>query len=973
MRSIVAFIMLIFFLPIGGRAMPFAKDTFRIQSDLPVAGKKGYPQFTMYYQADSEFAGRLTVSVVRVVHDTDSVCVLYARIDSQLFKKGLGRVDLKFDASDSELVANSNFAAILKKTASIPFGKYVTTISVLPKSKSEPFFYKGLFKSDSLLKKNSRLSQDIRGATASSHSMVSRLFTFRPPAETAQTARTLQNNRARIAYSAKMKGLTATFGSDGKYTFVDYAYKDWYIGRYRVKAVDTLREKGSLDKVETTEQPYDNGVDKDLIDHPSLFSQSKHSGTEAKKCDETRGEVIVSNDFATGQEQYSAMDNNFQTVRGQIEIPVLGLPVQAEGFYTTQDLDRSAKMSYFHVHYDVNALKKKLAQRVSGYRDKYDETTSKSHGMSTIYGTAMEQAMRQRASLQNDLVAEENRARQQVPEKGTAGGPDTAVNIQGVSDTGGKKQSADSAHVAKSVDDLKNSASSFEQSADSKAAAKQQEIAALDKKIARYQQLLAQDENTNHFDSLVGYDKTKGLDGQSDVTYKKLVQKSSGILPDGEAKRFITGLSSFDAGMFSKEESKYTNSGQMVKGVSATYDFKYFEAGTMVGKMQIIGRDGTADKYTCYSERLTFKPLKGQKASLIYYGYSVDKAMVAGDAFFSHASISAPDFFRPTNIVSCKYDGKLWKSLKLEGEIGVCTGGAETPSGQNYPLGERLADRFAGVWDLAKQDAEVSAGYENMGKGFVNNTLTATPSGMEQYRISCKKGFWESHIKVGVEYDYLIQNNFTTRSSYSKAGFDIKTTFKKLPALSASYKPFITFQAYNDTFNIPRRMLFGSATSLRGSYKFKHQSQSWQINVVYSKTSTVADTSNYGSESLQTVCNYGTKVWNASVTTGYTEAYGASVPIQGKVWLFGVSADKKVGKSFSVSAGQDWGWHSFGLVKAGVSGGVSYRSTKVPYTFRVNMRFSDYRSGAGGVWQSPFGGRVEMGYRFKSTNSKNGV
>src|SRR5579872_1488785 len=140
------------------------------------------------------------------------------------------------------------------------------------------------------------------------------------------------------------------------------------------------------------------------------------------------------------------------------------------------------------------------------------------------------------------------------------------------------------------------------------------------------------------------------------MTYKQMAKKGDALLPDGQAKGFIAGITNFDAGMFPKEESKYTMSGQQMKGVDCGYDLGICQAGVTLGKTEYVGRDGTLDKYTCYSERTTFKPIKKQKLSLIYYGYTADRKMT-GDAFFNNANISAPGFFEPVNIISTKYDG----------------------------------------------------------------------------------------------------------------------------------------------------------------------------------------------------------------------------------------------------------------------------------------------------------------------------
>ena len=504
---------------------------------------------------------------------------------------------------------------------------------------------------------------------------------------------------------------------------------------------------------------------------------------------------------------------------------------------------------------------------------------------------------------------------------------------------------------------------------------KQKEITALDKKIEKYQLLLAQSENTNRFDSLVGYDKTKDLSKQSDMSYRKMVKQSSDLLPDGEAKRFVTGLSSFDAGMFPKMESKYTMSGQMVKGADVGYQLGIVETAVMVGKTQYVGRDGTLDKYTCYSGRVSVKPLKGQKLSLLYYGYTVDHNMITGDAFFKDASISAPSFFQPVHIVSGKYDASISKVVNMDAEVATSFQSSDKSNLPAYTQSDKMAYHFAADGNIPTTGVTLLGSYENTGKGFVNNTLPASLSGTAQYKVGGKSSFFKSLLTLGIEYNYLIQHNYASQSSNTKWGFEGKLNFKKIPSFSFSYKPFTTFQSYNDTLNIPQRLLLGSVTTAKSTYRIRMHEKSLNFSLVYNKSVTTMDSGKTGTQMMQFSTIYSDKIWNATANIGFTHLTGTnSLTIQTQpdnTKFLSLTGDYKLNPMVSISGGQDFGLTSFGFCKYGINAGTSYRPKQSPLTIRVNIRYTTYQLNKGDPWKQLFSGKLDLMYRFKTKTIKN--
>src|SRR5690606_28311624 len=208
-----------------------------------------------------------------------------------------------------------------------------------------------------------------------------------------------------------------------------------------------------------------------------------------------------------------------------------------------------------------------------------------------------------------------------------------------------------------------------------------------------------------------------------ETTYKQLAKSASGLLPVGKAKTFIAGLTSLDAGIFPKYVSKYTMGGQQLKGLDLGYDIGFAQIGLSAGSIEYAGRDGTLDKYSSYSARVMFAPANGQKAGLVYYGYTPSKSMLQGDDFFKNTDISLPSFREPVSIVSATYEGIIAKTVTIDAEAATSF---RKGSGQNLQNGfdaYRLAWHLHAEGRIPKTSLALTGSYEHGGKDFQNSTL----------------------------------------------------------------------------------------------------------------------------------------------------------------------------------------------------------------------------------------------------------
>ena len=963
---------------------------FRIHTDLPIINDDKNILLDVFYSTDSSFTGVFQVQFFKYQTDEDSTLVLNKKNLTVVFKKGVNKIRLDFGKTDSNTTYASKFYEILKRTENVTPGSYKVFLTVKDSDRVIHSVY--IHEIDSTLSPNSPIRKDINKnlAPKSKSFLGMRLNKVADHAGSSDAGKSLLKAKNKVDKAARKRGLTAVQYEKNKKSYVDLFYDDWFAGRYEVK--DNQKLSKHLNDEENLNGG-SNSVNSNSMDHPSMVSQYK-SNNKSKKDDEVKGEIALNTNLSSGQEQYSGVDNNYYEVRGRIQMPIASIPVEVEGYYTSQDNNRPIKSSYFRVHYDVEKMKEDLKKSTGSYNSKFSEMKSKGTGMTQLYKSSISNLEGQKSKLEGEIASEANTKNTGI---GQFNDKKLVTGIEGdlkkeTKDTTGIKQSIsnsdDSASSTSGVDSSKKAMDSMlsnskaeakekeaklkaeEDDAKKRVAEKRKQIDALEKRINKYKILLTQYENTNHFDSTLGYDKTKDISSQSDMTYKQMAKRSTNMLPDGRAKSFIAGITTMDAGTFPKDQSKYTMAGQMMKGLDFGYDLGFCETGATVGKTQYVGRDGSLDKYTCYSGKATFKPLKKQKISLLYYGYSPDRKMITGDAFFNNANISAPSFFQPVNIISTAYDGSISKYVTINSEVATSMQQSDRTIVPQYSLEDKMAYHFSVDGRIPKTTISLLGSYDKTGMGFVNNTLPLLLTGTEQYKISGRSDFLHSFLTLGIEYDQLIQNNFASKGTSTKWGFDIKTNSKKYPNISLSYKPFTTFQAYTDTLTIPQRPLLGSVWIGKATYQIRMHQKSIRFSVIYNQNTTTSDTSKYGSTLMQLSCIYSDKIMTNAVNVGQMQLSGTNVvaapTIPNTTTFLNHCTSYALNKKFSVSGGEDFGVAPFGFCRYSINGGVMYHPVKYPVMLRMNLRYNRYKLNEGDPWQEIYSGNIDLTYRFKS-------
>ncbi|MBS1778741.1 MAG: hypothetical protein JST70_05415 [Bacteroidetes bacterium] len=772
---------------------------------------------------------------------------------------------------------------------------------------------------------------------------------------------TIQKVSKRLDKTLGKKGFSTSYRQMNDKTYCDVHYGPRFVGYYEINmnepVADNIEKKKAL-----LSNNMASGVDTRLGSSTPVFSQMKDLYRNDNK-GEAKGNISISGNASTGQEEYSKSDNNYYEVAGKLEIPVMGIPVSVNGYYTSQDQNRIAKASYLNLHYDSEKAKSELLKLIGGYKSKYGEAVSKSNGMGKIYGTYLNSLQSEKDKLWTEISSETG-----ITDKAKFG-VDTAGLLKELAKPY-QKSSSELSDTKGKLNGVTNNATAPKEAVEkyNSAMRKYRRLQQLEKKVEYYSTLLRQCNNNNYFDSVIAYDNLKkvtdeNVDGKS---YKQLAKSAKGFLPDDKYKSFVSGLNSFDIGIFSKQVSSYTLNGQMIKGVDADYDLNLFSGGLTYGRVEYVDRDGQVDKYTTYSGRATFKPANMQTATIVYYGYTPSKRTVNENQFFDGVNSYMPSFQDPIHIVSVLYNAAINKHMRVEGEAASSFRNFDDYKKAEVPINNRMAYNVAIEGTIPKTYIDVRTGYEHIGRQFENNTLPVNMAGTQKYVAGAEGQFFNNFLSLGVEYNHLLQQNFASQSANSKWGFNIKTTSKRYPSASLSYKPFTTVRSYSDTLNIPQRPLLGEVWLGKLTYQIKKKEYVLRFTAIYNKNTSLVDTMRSANNVIQFNAIYTKAKASYMMNAGQThvDASGISV-LNGKTNFLTLAASYVINKQWNVNVGQDVGESRGLLSRYAFNLGGGYRFKKVPLSIRSNFRYNTYRVSEVQAWKTIYSCMLNMNWEFR--------
>lgn len=903
-----------------------------------------YAEFNTVYQPISfksanSFDTRLRLSSFQN-RGEDSICLYDLEFENIGFSKGVHEFSVDLNKNNRVHNISYRFLDVIKKFEFLPPGEYTTYITLYNKDNSDSSVFSFIWDIDSTLAYNSAFRNDIDEAIQEKTPapIPTRL---KKKALTGLSAKDINTQTGYLNKKIDKRYHTTSVVAHRNHTTYNAYYSDeWFLGYYQLHTKDASSNTITSEHNRLSDRPQAL-VNSRLGGFTGLNAQLKSFNKRKRKQDaeDIDGSITLSSNFSTGQEPNSMQDNNFQEIRGRVGMELFNTPVVIEGYYTTQDMNRKAKASFIRIKYDVEKAKNKLNKSAYNYKNSYENIKAGSGSVTEEAKGQILQLTRQNTAILKGLQKDFN----VTPEMLVSCGCDMDKLASGLDDSSKRKLYADKQNVQKKC----------QQATQSK-----QKIARLDKQLLQYR-------NQQYFDSALSYSKLQKIGSGQDMSAKDLSRASKHFLPLSQTSSFLSGLTRLDIGILNDYESNYTMSGQTLKGGSIGYDLTGAKITLSAGKTEYISRDGNLDRYNTYLLRADFKKVYKQKLSFLYYGYTPTKQIISDNSFFK-SDAALPNFQQPVHIVSLVHNGTITKSLAIESEGAVSyknVGNRALVTKDNWAL------KTGVIYNIPKANADLKAEWEHVGKSFENNALPYTRAATEKYTLSTQVFLFESFLRVGVQYNLLKQETFSSTGYNTKWGFDIQTRSKQYPNVYLSYKPFSTFRRFDDTLAIAQRPVSGSVWIARTSYHIKRKYVNHRFNLSYNRNQSSMDTIHYESQTIQGGYVYTTKTETINSNIGWLVQPVIAAKDPGgsmKSFFINASITRNINDKLTVNLGQDIAIAPFGIQRAITSLGTAYSFVKLPIMLYIQTRYSQIRLnetvGSKEIWNATFGAN----YRFKA-------
>lgn len=933
--------------------MTFARDTtatFDGYADMLYASNHKIHQ-DIYYKSNKSFDAKVKVTGYYFKGDDDSMRMFSIDVKSKI-KKGVNILRLDYSGSN-DYQLNADFAKILRDKDLVIPGSYKIKLSVSNALDKDTFRYTGFRQVDSNIDFTSGIGKGLASRIAD--------LGIDMPTHVQQTSAAGKITRLAARYFTK-KGLTQVKYEHGDTATIELYYNNWFVGKYEVN-------KASTGIILNQAKDFANGnlsvdfANNKLGSYQSLMSQIKAIKKDTKENNTMSGVISVSNNYSNDQEAYSDQDNYYYEVAGTLDVPVFSIPITIDGYYTSQDKHRPVKASYINFHYDADKAKEQLARLISSYNESAARTMAQGGSYKMIYGNMVqelnaakeEELAKLKGELGVNAIDPSN-----MNEDYIKGAAERYVENTVKDSTGNRLQNGkDSLMKNSKVKDKYERAMKL-----------YRKVLALEMQIQKYKQALVQYQKVLEYDSLLAYNKLQNMKHIDQMSYKDMVKSASDILPEGKAKRFVTGLTNFDVGIFPKTLSSYTFSGQTLKGLDVGYDVGFSTIGASYGTVEYIGRDGTMEQYKAYSARIQSKSIAGQQFGFIYYAYAPSQQLIKEDGFFKSTDFSLPSFRNKVQIVSGTYQGALTKLLSVSGELAYAKviGQSEAAADANNSFKNNTSYNVTLDGQVPKTTINISGTYEHVGSGFENNTLPIVMPGVDRYSIAGNGTFFRSYLRVGIQYSGLLQNNLYGKSTNAQWGFDIATQSRRFPNIYLSYKPFSTFRSFADTLSIAQKPILGAVWTGRGNYIFKKNKHVWQFVLLYNRNNSISDSVNYSSSLFQATASYTFNKTMFSLNIGSSHIHTNIAPVVYPQYnnntFVNIMAGLLVTPPLYISPGIDLAFNESGVCRYGLSTGLSYNFKRLPFTIRANMRYDKYKMELSDPWKNIYAGGIDITWKF---------
>lgn len=933
--------------------------------------ENGFVQ-TILFEFPQATKGAVHVKAFQWRGPQDSLLIYELRTETHAFGAGASSRTWKLDQRLKDYKTDPGFAAVLRRFGTVPPGVYNIYVSI-DTGAAVPYAANARYMVDSNLAPNTRLRNMLNslfgaGGRNAKTALREQARDLRADAPAAPASADGAGASARMRRSFRsLKGLeTRTVRLDGTVQS-ELFYEDWFLGRYKLADARSMTASAEAE-YRSLQENAASKVERGLEGFRSVGSQVRELYTQSEDRN-LRGDIDMSFSSATGRDPYSSLDPTFADIHGVVSAEIKGIPVSVDGYYTTQDMNREAKASYFRFQYDAQKAKDKLMKLVGDYRSKFTETAAGAAGMEQVYGQYRDNLKKQAGALVSSTVREYG-VDETLMQDGAISREALLASLARKIDTASLMREARSAAVSAAAADSSCTAireryaaarEKLEASGE-EIRKRQRQYAEMQQKIEKYSAMLEQYRTQVSLDSAINYAPLEKLRAK-DASCKDIAKAAEGLLPDGKVRKAITGLTHLEGGILSRYESEYTLAGQTLKGISGGYDIGVATIGGAAGYTEYVNREGRVDRYFGYLGRVDLKEHAGQKLSFMYYGYSPTRQVLRTSHFAGNVEAAYPTFARPVQVLAVTHAGKFGRDLHWQSEVAASL--QQGAVGQTVGW-DNTALKSAADYAIPQTGVSLKGEWEHLGRNFENRSLPLSRAGTERYTAGASGDFLRNFLHLALTFNYLEQRNLSSTGYNTRWGFELRTRSKRYPNVQVAYRPFSTFRAVSDTLAVSQRPLFGEVRTAQASYQIKRRGgTSHRFSLSYNRNATTNDTLIYRSVTAQAGYLYADKNWMASLNGGWMELPMAAPEgySSGSSCFVSASGARAFGR-ITAHAAQDLALAPFGLQRLSTTAGAAYKLKTAPLSLRLTLRYTHYRQDAVSPAGSLLAAQLGFGWHF---------
>jgi len=847
----------------------------------------------------------------------DSVKLYESLYKNILINEGVSEHLFDLDQIGSKIQLNPIFYEIISANKKYSAGAYVINILAFDlNSKKEVYNRRVLFSVDSTLDLSSGIRQKINRIILNE-----KYFNWvrKPKSFPNSESKLDQVNQINAKIHSKTGFEANPLLIKGKY-YSELKHKNWFVGLYELRKVNELKNKIEAENFELKSDPT-NFISTDFGKLPSINNQIKIYNNTAKK--EINGEVTIQTCISNDQDPGSSLSNNYFDIQTSFSSKVGSFPIGVALYYTSLDNERQNTASYFRFFYNIDEAKSDIKKSIHVYDQKLQELESKQKGYALVYNEYLNRLNGEWTNLNSELVS--LKASNQLQENPTIN-PEIANRLLLQNDSLSKIRMASS--QAKKRDSINKVIE-----------LKQKKLELVQQKITKYRLLLNQYADRFKIDSTIAHKDGFNRKSVEDMSFKEMVNYANILLPDGKVKKFTSGLTHFEIGILNRYESKYTMSGQNLKGSSIGYDFGLASLSLSLGKTEYVSRSGAVESYSCLLLRSDFKKWKNQSFSVLYYNYSSPNDVLKSNNTLKN-DFSIPSLAKPTQILSISHEGKIGNYIRCQNEVASSFKNAINTKELGFSNTAFKSELEINI-PLIKSD--VKGSWEQIGKNFENKSLPLNRAATTHQIYSIQSELFKSKIIVGVQYNIIRQEYASSMATNEKWGFDCRTNLnKRFPSLGVSYKPFTTFRSIADTNLIQQKPLLGSVWTAKSTYQLKRGNNVFRFVLVFNQNKSFSsDSMKIANQSVQTNFIYASKLDQISLNLGwlYSSSVVAENISQSHTYLTSVNYSRKLGQLWNFSAGTDLAIGRSKLERVSGNTTVKYQFKSQPIALNITGRY----------------------------------